>query len=130
MVQEQGGSITLPVREVGNAIHASTLTGGPISDIVMERVRADMKREQETLSWIRDMTFVGEPEIVESPHVDLLNRFRMYAWRQKFYSQGYEELKHHFRCRERHIPDRITMSFINQIINEYAQQEPDDDDDE
>lgn len=101
--------------EFGNQIMVS---GAIDKDDPMLRTMVEQSIEQSVgaLKYITDFKTIQEPEIFDLPRVDILNRFSCVGWRAKYASNGYWELKEHFKCRNEHIPKKITAKFIWQMI--------------
>ena len=111
----------LKILEFGNAVSASL--DMKIDDPILRSVLQDsIDKTVGALKYITDFKVVEEPEIVEAPQVDILRRFKMFGWKAKFASNGYHELKEHFKCRERHIPENITVKFIWKMVKELIEQ--------
>lgn len=113
---------TAPVHEFGNGLMLSYGASEDVENVAKDMANREAEKLLDDLKWIKDLQVVQEPEIV-FVNSDMLNRFRMIGWRFKVASEGYEHLKKHFACRVRHVPQEITLEFINQMIQEYAQQQ-------
>lgn len=125
MVPDENGSVVLPVREYGKMVHASALAGDAGDKAALDIMQQQVAREKHCRGFVTLRLWAGQN--MEAPVVDVLGRFKTFGWRLRFVSQGYQELEQHFRCKLQHRPEHITMDYINQIINQYAQQERDND---
>ena len=119
--------VTVNVREYGNVIMTTASVHGQIDPHVLEAATAMMDRQTQELRDVLDICgdaeIIDNFKIIEGPNVDPLMRFKPLGWYGKFASPNYEKLEAHFKCKSRHIPPDITLEFINQMIEEYAQQQ-------
>lgn len=113
----------IPIREFGSTTGiTSSMFDSMSKDAIREIILEQAKREQNILSNIKDMQFVGDIEVFENK-ADILDRFVTMGWKFKVQSLGYDVLKNYFECRKQHIPRTITLEFIEDMIQRYAQQE-------
>lgn len=129
MVQEQDRVKGLPVREFGSTILFSAAGGSAAAIGAEEILEEQMSRVQRTFAWIRDFVWVDPPRLVDAPP-GLLGRVVQKGWYGRGTSEGYDELQRHFRCTKAHQPHRISMDYIKQIIDQYASQRDEDEDDD
>ena len=101
-----------PVIELGNAVMLSRRIGVGIDQIAKDVLNHDIDKTKEMLDNLKDMHYVEECHIIEGPSVDKLQRFRSLGWYGKISSPGYTKLQEHFKCRQEHIPYKITWKFI------------------
>ena len=119
-------TFTAKIREYGNIVMTTPrrMEGAdPITAAVTNAIERQINELKEILDICGDAEIVSNFEILESPRIDVLDRFRSYGWYGKFASANYEKLEAHFSCRKRHIPEKVTMEFITQMIDEYARSE-------
>ncbi len=48
---------------------------------------------------------------------------RNIGWYGRFASANYEKLEAHFACHKEHVPEEITLDFIERMIGRYAAEE-------
>lgn len=109
------------VREFGKALFSSPSKA--TGEIVQSVLREEFGRIFDALHYIRDFQWIGEAKIIEGPSLDPLGRFKSYGLYATGGSVGYDKLAEHFKCNRQHMPDRITMDFIQDIIGQYVRQE-------
>ena len=120
--------ITVTIREYGNVVMMSNAYD--IDNPILAKMReADVARLQEILDICGDAEIVENFHAVEGPVIDPLGRMRPYGWYGRFASANYDKLSAHFACRRNHIPEIVTLEFINEMIERYAAQQDDYDDD-
>ena len=112
------------VREFGKSVlNVFTHAESDVQEETERLVIEDFKKAEETLQYIRDFRWVQEMKIIDGPQTDKLNRFRPVGWYALGGSVGYDKLKEYFACNRQHVPEEITMDFINKIIHAYTRQE-------
>lgn len=120
-------NITVNVREYGNMIMTAASVHGQIDPGILEAATAMMERQTQELRDVLDICgdaeIIDNFKIIEGPNVDPLMRFKPLGWYGKFASPNYEKLEAHFKCKSQHIPSEITLEFINQMIERYAEQQ-------
>ena len=106
--------ITLPIHEFGKSLASSTEPEPDeyIKNMVMNNAN-EFKR---VMSYINDVHWVKEPEMLTGPVTDMLRRWYPVGWHALMASQGYVELRQYFEkelaCNKQHIPDTITLKFV------------------
>lgn len=116
-----------PVKEFGNAVrHVPTIPTSVVESVVQSQIDDFNK----TMSYITDFEWVEEPKIVYSDGANDLNFIAQTGWYGKAASNGYDILRSHFDAGRRHIPETITLEFVNEIIAEYLDRYMEDEDDE
>lgn len=123
----------LTVREYGSAVMVTKEMMDQAAFDPMELITQALTRQRaeldEVLAICGDAEIVNPFEIKKGPAPDVMRRFHSYGWYMSFTSKNYETMKKHFECKRRHIPNEITLEFINEMIERYAQQQiPDDED--
>ena len=120
--------VTVKVHEYGNVIMTSTgRTDGVITDDIRAALASLIEKHTQEIREVLDIC--GDAEIltpfdlVEGPNVDPLMRFKPMGFYGRFSSANYDKLQAHFACHKEHVPDDITLDFINQMIGRYAAQE-------
>ena len=130
-IGEEAGSpaenVTVTIREYGSVLMTSPLLNGSIPSGVMEAasamIESQTKEIREVLDICGDAEIVDTFRIIEGPNVDPLMRFKPLGLYGRFASANYDKLQAHFACHKEHVPDDITLDFINQMIGRYAAQE-------
>lgn len=120
----------LTVREYGNAMWVGTSVlnsaYNPMADITALFKRQNDELE-EVLAICGDAVDVNPFAVVEGPRPDIMGIHRSIGWHRSFRSKNYDTLKEHFRCRREHVPDRITLEWLDIMIQRYAKQDNYDD---
>lgn len=117
----------IKIHEYGSNMLVSALREDQIPINVMDAATYMMNNQTEKLREVLeicgDAEIVEDFHIVEGPRVDVFNRFKPLGFYGRFASANYDKLTAHFACHKEHVPDEITMDFINQMIGRYVLQE-------
>lgn len=120
-----GDGQDVPVREYGAMVGIAT--SNEIPDFHHATCESQYRQLAEVLDICGD-AHVIEPFSVHLSNVDLLRRFRSVGWHVKFVSSNFDTLHAFFGCRREHVPDTITLDFIQTLIVRYAAQQSEVDD--
>lgn len=123
--QAEDTPVGLPIIELGGSLLTLGLLRADRTEIHNELVNHEISEMKKTLSYINDVKIVDDFHMVQGPMTDVLSRWKQIGWYGRIESMGYHRLKTHFACKHEHVPDTITLEFINSMILRLAQQDND-----
>lgn len=117
----------IPIHEYGSNMMISLLRGEEIPSNVMDAATSMIDNQTRTIRELLDICgdaeIVEDFHVVEGPIIDPLMRFKPLGFYGRFASANFDKFAAYFACRKEHVPDEITLDFINQMIGRYALQE-------
>lgn len=130
-MEHEKPEITKDIIEFGEAVFVSTLLNDAMNqeDIVKQMLDMQCNNVKYALDYITDMEYIGDVEYVDGT-ADMLGRLVTKGYRFKAASNGYKVLERHFKCKEKHEPRELTLEYISDVIERYAEQQKYAEDDE
>ena len=111
---------TLPRIEFGQAFMVAP--GVEYDPAVESMIKFDINRYEELLDFLKDVNYLERFQKVEMPRVDALNRFHSVGWRGSFTSRGYSAFATHFKCNKSHLPTKLTLGFMWDLLKQLVRQ--------
>jgi hypothetical protein len=116
------------VIEFGNEVMVSLLMNN--DEVVDNVLTSHLNGVKHALDYITDVEYLGDVEFATDSQLDPLGRFITKGYRFKVASEGYNVLQRHFKCKEKHEPHELTLEYITDLIERYAEQQKYAEDDE
>lgn len=130
-MEHEKPEVVKEVIEFGEAVFVSPVLNDAMNqnDMVKQMLDMQCNKVKYALDYITDMEYIGDVEYIDGT-TDPLQRIVTKGYRFKAASHGYEVLKRHFKCKERHEPRELTLEYISDVIERYAEQQKYMEDDE